>query len=91
MYLQVDELKETLLPFFKAVYVLFHNYPMNSFLHSTFEATMNFVFKIGQEKNSQGIGIKNLNQFRIEVLKISNILENIPKDTDERLTFEFDS
>ena len=66
------------------------NFPMNSILHNIFEQMMKHVFKDSTAQNDQGIGFKDIYDWRIAVLQSLAILESLPKDT-KVTTFKFES
>ena len=76
--LEIDELKEQLIPVYSSLFKLYLEFKENSFIQYIVESIFKQLFKpVKTDDYEKGIGLKTPFEYRIRVLKETQLLEKI--------------
>ena len=82
--LEIDELKDILVPAYVALFNLFNEFRENSFLHYIFETIFRTLLKpVKQDDLEKTNGIWNTFAYRLKVLKETKLLDTIAIQSSE--------
>jgi len=90
--LEIDELKQIVLPVYSTLLTLFFEFKENSFLHYIVESIFKQIFKpLKNDEFDREGPIKNIHAYRVAVLKETNLLDRISEESITRSRFQYRS